>query len=257
MIRHLVIFLCLTALTTRAQNPCETLAEAGVTEFTAAHQAWDGSRFNAATKIFHQAATNTCASVTNYYWLGTAHFYRMLQSQHSPGSPTNQTAAQAARDKAIEALTTAVTLDAKHAESHALLSTLYGMKINGSLFRAARFGPRVIKHRDLAMANGPENARVRYLLGVCQFHTANKPAEWREALTTLLLAEKLFAEESKRPAQPLQPRWGSSSCLTFIGRTYESLNDRAKAEDYFRKAIAEHPADVLAMDGLTRVTKRK
>jgi tetratricopeptide (TPR) repeat protein len=125
------------------------------------------------------------------------------------------------------------------------------------LLRAARFGPRVNKHRDAAMASEPNNARVRYLLGVCQFHTATKPSEWREALATLLLAEKLFAEEAERPAQPLEPRWGRSSCLTFVGRTYESLGESAKAEEYFRKALAEHPADVLAQDGLARVAKKR
>ena len=56
---------------------------------------------------------------------------------------------------------------------------------------------------------------------------------------------------------PLEPRWGYSSCLTFIGRTYESLGETTKAAEYFRKALAEHPADHLAQDGLKRVTEKK
>ena len=99
--------------------------------------------------------------------------------------------------------------------------------------------------------------RVQYLLGMCQFHTANKPAEWQAALQTLLKAEKLFEAEAKTIAAPLDPRWGYDSCLTFLGRTYELLGQRKEAVDYFRKAVAMHPADHLAKEGLARVTERK
>ena len=102
---------------------------------------------SAAAELFRQATTNAPANCANYYWLGTALFHRMLQLQNSPANPTNQPAAEAALDAAVEALTVAVKLDERHAESHALLGTLYGMKINGSLLRGARFGPRVAKHR--------------------------------------------------------------------------------------------------------------
>jgi hypothetical protein len=97
---------------------------------------------------------------------------------------------------------------------------------------------------------------VRYLLGTCQFHLAKKPAAQRQALATLLAAEKLFAAEARRPAGPLDPRWGCSSCLTFIGRTYELLGQRAAAAAYFRQALSEHPADYVAKQGLARVTEK-
>jgi tetratricopeptide (TPR) repeat protein len=150
-----------------------------------------------------------------------------------------------------------VKLDPRHAESHALLGTIYGMKIDGNLVRAAWYGPRVEKHRKAALEFGAENPRVRYLLGTCQFFTAKKPAAWREALATFLAAEKLFTAEAQRPTAPLEPRWGYTSCLTFIGRTYEQLGQRKEAEDYFRKALARQPSDHLAKKGLARVTAKK
>jgi len=164
---------------------------------------------------------------------------------------------QDARRALVEALrrVCGVALDERQAESHALLGTLYGMKIKGNLLRAARFGPRVQKHRNRALALGAENPRVRYLLGPCQFHTAKKTADQREALASFLAADKLFAAEARRPAGPLEPRWGRSTCLTFAGRTYELLGQRAEAADYFRKALAEHPADLLAREGLARITE--
>ncbi len=258
MIRFLVILGWLTVLGARAETPCDQLASKGVVEFTAAFQAWDGARFATATELFRQSTTNTdCSSAAHFYWLGAAGFHRMLQLQHSPGSSTNKEAAAAALDAAVEALLTAVKLDEKHAESHALLGTLYGMKIGNSVLRGAWFGPRVVKHRDLAVALGADNPRVRYLFGMCQFHTASKPAAWQETLATLLAAEKLFETESKRANDSSEPRWGRSSCLTFIGQTYERLGQKVKAAEYFRKALAEHPADHLAKAGLARVAENK
>ena len=247
----------LATLSVQASAASNDLSASGVAEFTAAYQAWDGARFGAATELFRRATTNEPANVTNFYWLGAAQFHRMLQLQNAPGNRTNEAAAKTALDAAVDALTLAVKFDERHAESHALLGTLYGMKINGSLLRGARFGPRVAKHQELALKHGASNPRVQYLLGMCQFHTANKPAEWHEALQTLLKAEKLFQAEAKTTAAPLDPRWGYDSCLTFLGRTYELLGQRKEAVDYFRKALAMHPADHLAKEGLKRASQNK
>jgi tetratricopeptide (TPR) repeat protein len=256
MIRWPAILLLFTTLLARADGSADKLAMAGVAEFTAAYKDWDGQRFGAAAELFGQASASAPASCTNYYWLGVAQFHRMLQLRSLPVTPTNSLAADAAMDAALDALNTAVKLDPRHAESHALLGTLYGMKINANLLRAVRFGPRVSKHQNKAMEFGAENPRVRYLLGTCQFHTAKKPAQLNEALATFLSAEKLFVAEAQRVGALLEPRWGRSSCLTFIGRTYELLGLRAEAADYFSKALAAHPADHLAREGLARVVQK-
>jgi tetratricopeptide (TPR) repeat protein len=247
----------LATLSGHASAASNELSAAGVREFTAAYRAWDGARFAAAAELFRQASTNAPMNVTNFYWLGAAEFHRMLQLQNAPANRTNAAAAKAALDAAVDALTLAVKLDERHAESHALLGTLYGMKINGNLIRGARFGPRVARHQKLALEHGASDPRVQYLLGMCQFHTANKPAEWQAALQTLLKAEKLFEAEAKTTAAPLDPRWGQSSCLTFLGRTCELLGQRKEAADYFRKALSMHPADHLAKEGLKQVSEDK
>ena len=46
---------------------------------------------------------------------------------------------------------------------------------------------------------------------------------------------------------------GGCSCRPFIGRTCELLGQRTEAAEYFRKALAEQPADHLAKAGLARV----
>jgi tetratricopeptide (TPR) repeat protein len=257
MRRWLSSLVLFPALWAQAADHVDRLVAAGVAEFTAAYQAWDGERFAAAAELFRQATTNAPTSCACFYWLGAAQFHRLLQLQTLPAGPPDSLAAAAAMDAALAALSTAVKLDERHAESHALLGTLYGMKIDGNLLRAARFGPRVQKHRQKAMTLGADNPRVRYLLGTCQFHTAQKPAAQREALASLLAAEQLFAAEAQRAAGPLEPRWGYSSCLTFIGRTYERLGQRLEAAEYFHQALAQHPADHVAKEGLARLTETK
>jgi tetratricopeptide (TPR) repeat protein len=252
-----ILAFMLVSLLVRADEIDGQFAPAGIKEFTAAYQTWDGARFAVAAELFRRATTNAPSNVTNFYWLGAAQFHRMLQLQNAPANRTNGAAARAALDAAVDALTLAVKLDERHAESHALLGTLYGMKINGSLLRAARFGLRVAKHQELALKHGASDPRVQYLLGMCQFHTARKPAKWQEALKTLLGAEKLFEAEAKTASAPLDPRWGYDSCLTFIGRTYELLGQRKEAVEYFRRALAMHPADHLAKEGLKRVSEDK
>jgi tetratricopeptide (TPR) repeat protein len=255
MLRVHSILVGLLALgATLASASSADLLVAGVGEFKAAYQAWDGARFGAAAELFLRATTEAPANATAFYWLGTARFHEMLQLQHGPANRTNDAAAKRALEAAVDALTVVVKLDESHAESHALLGTLYGMKIDGNLVRGMRFGPRVAKHQKLALEHGADDPRVQYLLGTCQFHTANKPAEWRAALQTLVKAETLFEAEAKTAAGPLDPRWGYDSCLTFVGRTHELLGQRKEAADYFRRALAMHPADRLAQEGLERVS---
>jgi tetratricopeptide (TPR) repeat protein len=244
----------LSALASAATND---LSPPGVAEFNAAYRTWDAPRFAAAVELLQRATTTEAASATNCYWLGVAQFHRMLQLQNVPDQRTNEAAAKVALDAAVDALTLAVKIDERHAESHALLGTLYGMKINGNLLQGVRFGPRVARHQKLALEHGAANPRVQYLLGMCQFHTASKPAQWQAALQTLLKAEKLFAAEAQTAPAPLDPRWGYDSCLTFIGRTYELLGQRKEALEYFRKALTMHPADHLAKEGLKRVSENK
>ena len=252
MIRILAIALLAAIQITRADDTTDRLSRAGIDAFTRAYQAWDADGFAAAARYFKQAADRSPGDARLRYWRGAALFHRMLHFQNR--QPPAEKQAAAAMDEAIDVLETAVELAPRDAESHALLGTLYGMKIQGGLLRAIRYGPRVQEHQKQALAHGPGNPRVRYLLGTGQFHTAKSPADLREALATLQLAEKRFAIESKRPAGPLEPRWGASSCITFIGRTQLKLGQREAAIASFRKALAAHPNDHIAKRELAKLT---
>jgi tetratricopeptide (TPR) repeat protein len=244
-------------LAARAEQTAEGLMAAGVAEFTAAYQAWDGRRFGTAADLFRQASGVAPRFVLAGYWQGAAEFHQMLYYRGLPPARTNRVVVAKAMDAAIAALEGVLLLDSGHAESHALLGTLYGMKIDGHVFRGLRFGPRVEKHRQQALRRGADNPRVQYLLGMCLFHTAARPEGHRQALAALREAERLFAAEAERPRERLAPAWGRSSCLTFIGRCHEQLGEWPEAAAYYRRALAEHPGDYLAQEGLARVARAK
>ena len=253
-LRRIYAILILAALPARAESAALDLLEAGIAEFNAAYQTWDGTRFERACGTLRRAATNSPPALTNYYWLGVAEFHRLLQIENRPDRKVDRRAADQARDAAISAFSTALKIDSYHAESHALLGTLYGMKIDGNILKAIRYGPTVEKHREAAIVLGSKNPRVQYLLGVCKLHTAKNQTALRNALDTLLDALRLFEAEARTTGGALEPRWGYATCLTFTGRCHELLGQPSDAEQFYRKALAVHPADHLAKEGLKRVT---
>ncbi len=220
--------------------------------FNKAYQAWDTAKFWNAARDFKKAIEAKPKSAIRHTWLGTAHFHRMLQIQSRPQTPKLKAAADGDREAAIVALEHAVKLDPKQAEAHAMLGTLYGMKIEG-MMSGMRYGRRVQKHQKLALEHGAKNPRVQYLLGVALLRTAEKEAERLEALKTLLLAEALYKDEAKQDRKSYEPAWGKDACLAFIGQAFSQLHKRDKARDYFRKALTERPNNRMAKSGLEKL----
>jgi len=230
-------------------------ATGGVAEFNAAYKAWSAEGFANAADLFSKAAQQQPTSAICKYWQGISHFHRMLQIESQPGGKENPKA-KVAMESALTAFEEALELDADHAECHALLATLYGMKIHNNMLSAVRYGPMLQMHQKEAVRHGEKNPRVKYLLGVGLVHTAKDDESKRKALNTLLAAEKLFAEEATKAADPLSPRWGSVSCRTFIGVAYKMLGRNAEAIDYFNRALAEQPSDHIARQELAAITAK-
>ena len=57
MILKAVIFLLASAILGRADPAANKLTAAGIAEFVAAYQAWDGERFGNAAELFRQGRT--------------------------------------------------------------------------------------------------------------------------------------------------------------------------------------------------------
>lgn len=256
MIGKLVFWWLSSLVMLRADPAPQGILQQGVLRFQEAYRTWDSKGFNAASIDFKQAVTQNPKSATCRYWLGTTHFHRMLQLQNRDSGQADLEAGEDEMQKAIDALEAALEIDPNHAEVHAILGTLYGMKINGSLLRAIRYGPSVQNHQKQALHHGAKNPRVQYLLGTGMLHTASNDADRIEALKSLLLAEALFDAEEKQDRNLTDPRWGKDVCLTFIGQTFAQLHKPGQAKDYFQKALLARPNNLMAKSGLAKLNAR-
>jgi tetratricopeptide (TPR) repeat protein len=246
-----VFFVSLISLTANEASDQKT-AE-GMRLFTEAYRTWDGDGFAKATEAFTQATRTDPQSADARYWLGVSQFHRMLYFQHHARGKAVEHHADGEREAAILTFEQLLKISPNHAEAHALMGTLMGMKIQGGLFRAMRYGPALQQHQKQALQTGPNNPRVRYLCGVGLYHVAENANEFRKALAELKVAEKLFVLESKQKAEGLHPRWGHSSCITFMGLALEKLGRKQEAVSEFRRALALHPADHKAKGALQRL----
>lgn len=246
-----VFFASLLALSANEASDKKTTE--GVRLFSEAYRTWDGDAFAKATEAFTQATRSDPHSAEARYWLGVSRFHRMLYFQHHARAQALEEHAATEREAAIQAFEHLLQSSPNHAEGHALLGTLLGMKIKGGMFRAIRYGPALQSHQKSALQSGPNNPRVRYLSGVGLFHVADNADEYRKALCELQTAEKLFIQESQKTPKALEPRWGHSSCLTFLGLTLEKLGRKPEAVTRFQRALALHPADHNAKNALHRL----
>lgn len=124
------------------------------------------------------------------------------------------------------------------AESHALLASSLGMRIDGPM-SAMRLGMRSGTELGKATALGPDNPRVRLLEGISAFHSPAMFGGGHDvALEHFLAAIALFADDAPEP--PL-PAWGHAEAHAWLGRTYEALARVDEARDAYERALELEP----------------
>ena len=225
----------------------------GMRLFTEAYRTWSSDGLAKSGEAFANAVRSDPHSADARYWLGVSQFHRMLYFQNHPKAKTMEKHADTEREAAIATFERLLEIKPDHAEGNALLGTLLGMKIQGGMIRAMRYGPALQRHQKKALHSGPKNPRVRYLSGVGLFNVAKNAADYRKALAELELAETLFTAEEKQKEEGLEPRWGQSINLTFKGLVLEKLGRKTEAVAEFRRALVMHPADQKAKNALHRL----
>ncbi len=115
------------------------------------------------------------------------------------------------------------------AEAHALLASVFGMKIGSNPLRGMTLGPRIGRTMERAMDLGPTNPRVFLARGIGAINT---PAMFGGGLdraqALLLRATQLF--EQDQPVPPA-PAWGRSEAYAWLGQVYQrqARVDQARA----------------------------
>ena len=135
------------------------------------------------------------------------------------------------------------------AESHALLSSSLGMRIDGPV-SAMSLGGASGAALDRAKAMGPGNPRVRLLEGISAFHAPKTFGGGHEvALEHFLAAIELFAEDAPQP--PL-PAWGHAETYAWLGQTHVALGQVEAARTAYERALELEPGYVWVREVLLR-----
>jgi tetratricopeptide (TPR) repeat protein len=142
-------------------------------------------------------------------------------------------------DDAEERLKTAVKLEPRFAEAYALLSGVYGLKINFSPLSGMFLGPRSGGAIDRAEELEPDNPRVLLSRGIGKFNTpAMFGGSIKDAETYLRRAIDRFAVES--PAKPF-PAWGRFDAHAWLGQVLAKRGDKAAARAEYERALEVAP----------------
>ncbi|MGA1795467.1 MAG: tetratricopeptide repeat protein [bacterium] len=252
----LLFTLVLTPFGTMAREPenARDLILKGIEQLNRAYDQWDKEGFEEALRTFEQASETAPDDHLPRYWEGVALFHLAIHHLFGRDRDRDETQGEARVDAGITTLERAVELNDAFSESYALLGVLQGMKIKLHILSALSLGPRVKANRNRALELNPENPRVHYLTGV-SLRTAPEifGGGTEKALKHFDQAEALFERESKEDADPLQPRWGHSTCLAFMGDLYAERKDYQQAQRYYLKALQVNPNDSMAQKGLETI----
>jgi len=234
-----------------------TLAD-GIMTFRSAYSTWNPKQFKEAEAQIEMSIVQGLENHLPHYWKGVINFHLVNLYLWGTKEVVDKRKGTIHIDRAIESLKNALELNDRDPESLALTGTLYGIKIYQKPYFAPFLGPKVSKLIEAGLEIEPENPRVHYLIGVSYLFTPKYLGGGvKKGLTYLLKAHNFFEKEADITPRPLEPRWGHSTCLDFIGKAYIKLKNSKEAENYFKKALTINPKDTLAKSGLDKLAKQK
>jgi tetratricopeptide (TPR) repeat protein len=185
------------------------------------------------------------------YWLATARFHGVLIRTEVADGPSGSEVAEIVRPAAA-ALAGVLERHPHQADCHAMLATLYGLRIRARPLAALRLGPRLMKHRKAAEQVAKPSPRALYLEGVGRLSQAGNANATADALKILLRAERLFERESRTDLGRLAPDWGRPHNWQFIGEAYEKLGRPQQALAWYEKVGEAGLNPIRAREGIKR-----
>ncbi len=143
-------------------------------------------------------------------------------------------------DKTVERLERILRRKPNWSEAQALLSAIHGLQIAKSWTRAMTLGPTANRLAQQATENDPDNPRAWLMHAAQKLNTPRMfGGSIEEALDAYKKAVALF--ENKTDHDPLEPAWGYTDALVWLGITYERLDRDEDALAVFHKALEIEP----------------
>ena len=236
-------------------NLTNELSEA-VARFRTSYQAWDCSGFAETIKLLDGIAARCPGVFDVSYWSAVTRFHLVLHVVNE-GCALGAPDTDELMDAVVASLDCALSVRPGSAECHAMLSAIHGMRIGGAKHRALTLGPKVLRHRKKALEARPETPRAYYLLGTSSFHGPRLLGGKKKSLALFRRACTLY-EQERRHAQDLPalaPRWGYSSCLTFMAMACRDLDRIDEARQFCKKALSVNPSEARARGLLAELGK--
>ncbi|NBC64509.1 MAG: tetratricopeptide repeat protein [Bacteroidetes bacterium] len=142
-------------------------------------------------------------------------------------------------DQAQKMLEKAVELRSEFPDAYALSAGVYGMKSTG-MFSGMKYGPKSESAMDKALAQNPDNPRVRMLNGV---GLLNKPSMFGGSVTGAIEEFKVAGDlfTTYEPENEYLPTWGHAENYAWLGQAYEQNKQPEKAKQAYEKALAINP----------------
>ncbi|MEO1334616.1 MAG: hypothetical protein AAFV29_03195 [Myxococcota bacterium] len=155
--------------------------------------------------------------------------------------------------EAQKTLESVVEARPKDGESHALLASVLGMRIDGSFFRGIRLGPRSSALLDKAVALAPESPRVALLQGIRAVYTPSMFGGGVEQAQAAF--DRAFLLSDKEGEAPW-PNWGRVDIFAWRGQLALKRGDRAGAMALYERALTETPDARWIRDELLPAARR-
>jgi len=142
--------------------------------------------------------------------------------------------------KVVERLEKILRIKPDWSEAQALLSAVHGLQIAKSWTRAMTLGPKANRLAQQATANDPDNPRAWLMHGAQKLNTPRMfGGSIDEALDAYQKAVALFENITERDS--LEPTWGYTDALVWLGITYERMDRFEDAHAVFIKVLEIEP----------------
>lgn len=219
-----------------AQSPIDELMREGVKQTEDGWALFDKQTLMSARSNFERAINAEPENKYAMYYLAYSE-YRLLTYAFS--RKHNEMFDQLV-DSAVEHCKKAIELGSDWSEPKALLSGIYGYKIAKNWMSAMTLGPKADGLTEEALEKNPNNPRVLLFRGISFF---NKPSMFGGSVDKAQADFKKSVEEFElqKKTESLEPMWGYTDALAWLGKAYEKKEMNDKAIEVYKKALVVNP----------------
>lgn len=252
MQKRLTIFIVLWMTVAAVAAQAAPGLQAEIDRFRAGQRVWDGGAMEAARTGFSAAARRAPGTYLPLYWQSVSEFYLLLYYGLEDSTGFAPDKAKQLLDKAEETMKAAITARPDEAECHAMLSSVYGLRIMLHPLSAVWNGPKVLSLQRDALENDPDNPRALYIIGAGYFRAPGLFRNVEKACGLLEKAAQVF-EQTPQSADPAQPRWGRAECFGLLGDVYREQGKLSAAREQYQAALRVNPAYAPARRALREI----